>query len=193
MKPTQLFTALAASLVLAGAANAALITSVSGANTVADYSTASLAAFDLDLQNFSGSQINFVLEDGDLLGPLSLNALVRNLSGHGLQHFTMSLQGISLLATGSVTPAFGTVGQISHNGSAAAIRFGAPEFAEFQFGNPFAIGGKRDWLLDTSGLRAGDAFSVTATVAEPASLTLFLSALALFGVAAVRRRQIGKD
>jgi hypothetical protein len=191
MNLRKLCLSLAATLAFSGAANAALITGTSGstANTVTDYSTPALIAFDLDVQDFSGTRINFVLEDGDLLGPLSLNALVRNLSGYGLQHFTFSLQGIRFLSPGSVTPAFGTVQQIRNTGGAAAITFGAAEFAEFQFGNPFALTGSSDWILNTAGLQAGDSFSITATVPEPASLTLLLSALALFSVAAATRRR----
>lgn len=191
MKLNKLLMAATTALVLSGAANAAVLTSASGLNVVTNYSTSSLVAFDLDLQDFSSTRLNFVLEDGDLLGPLSMNALVRNLSGYGLSHFTFSLQGITFAAPGSVTPAFGTIKQMTFNNSGAAISFATPEFAEFQFGNPFSLNNKSDWLLDTTGLRAGDAFSITATVPEPSTLTLLLSALALAGVYSVRRNGRG--
>ena len=55
---------------------------------------------------------------------------------------------------------------------AAGISFARPEYAEFQFGN--VLGGGQDWLLATSGLRAGDSFSITATVPEPSSAALVL-------------------
>ncbi len=186
----QLILAFAASTAFAGASHAALLTSSSGssANLVSDYSTPALVAFDLDLHNFSSTRLNFVLEDGDLLGPLSMNALVRNLSGQGLQRVTFALQGISFGAPGSVTPAFGTLAAVTSNSSAAAISFATPEYAEFQFGNPFALNGKSDWLFNTSGLSAGDTFSITATVPEPSSFALFLSALSLLGMAALRRK-----
>jgi hypothetical protein len=193
MKLRQLLIACTASLAFSGAAHAVLLTSTTGspANLTTDYSAPSLIAFDLDLHNFSSTRINFVLEDGDLAGPLSMNALVRNLSGEGVKHFTFSLQGISFATPGSVTPAFGTIKQMTFNGSAASISFAAPEFAEFQFGNPFALSGSSDWVLDTAGLRAGDAFSITASVPEPGTFTLLLSALALMGVYAVRRNGHG--
>jgi hypothetical protein len=187
MKLRHHIIALTAAMACAGAANAALLTSSTGA-TVSDYSAPALVAFDLDLHNFSGTRLNFVLEDADLLAPLSMNALVRNLSGHGLKQMTFALQGIAFAAPGSVTPAFGTLQYVNFNSGAASIGFGAPEYAEFQFGNPFALNNKSDWLLDTSGLRAGDAFSITATVPEPDALTLFLSALTLLGLYAMKRQ-----
>ena len=193
MKLNKLLMAAAATLAFSGAGHAAVLTSTTGstANVVTSYSTPALLSFDLDLQDFSSTRLNFVLEDGDLLGPLSMNALVRNLSGYGLSHFTFSLQGIAFSAPGSVTPAFGTLKQVTFAGNAAGISFATPEFAEFQFGNPFSLAGKSDWVLDTTGLRAGDAFSITATVPEPSSFVLLLSALALMGVYAVRRNGQG--
>ena len=190
MKPSQLLIAVAATIAFSGAANAALLTSTSGssANVVTDFSTPSLVAFDLDLHDFSSTRLNFVLQDDDLLGPLSMNALVRNLSGQGLQHFTFSLQGISFATPGSVTPTFGSIKQMAFDGKTAAISFGTPEYAEFHFGNPFGVAGQSDWVLDTRGLRAGDAFSITANVPEPGTFALFLSALAMMGVYASRRK-----
>ena len=190
MKLSQLLIALACTLTFSGAAHATLLTSTSGsvANVVTDYSAPTQLAFDLDLHDFSNTQLNFVLEDADLLGPLSLNVLVRNLTGLGLQHFTFTLQGIAFSAPGSVTPAFGTLKQVTSTSRAAAISFATPEYAEFQFGNPFALANKSDWLLDTAGLRAGDRFSVTATVPEPSTLAMVLSALGLLGAYFLRRK-----
>jgi hypothetical protein len=187
MKLRQFCIALAATMAIGGAANAALLTSTSGANTVTDYSAPALVAFDLDLHDFSSTTLNFVLEDADLQNPLSMNALVRNLAGRGLQHFTFSLQGISFAAPGSVTPTFGTLKQVAFNSHAASMTFVTPEYAELHFGNPFAVPGRSDWLLQTSGLRAGDAFSITATVPEPATIALLLAAMAVFGMQAMRR------
>jgi hypothetical protein len=187
MKLIQLVVAFTAATAFAGAANAALLTSSTG-SPVSDYSAPALVAFDLDLYNFSGTRLDFVLEDGDLLGPLSMNALVRNLSGHGLKHMSFALQGIAFSAPGSVTPAFGTLKYVNFNSGAASIGFGTPEYAEFQFGNPFSLNNKSDWLLDTSGLRAGDAFSITATVPEPGSIPLFLAALSLLSLYGMRRK-----
>jgi hypothetical protein len=191
MKLSQRFLALGAALAFSSAANAALLTSSTGssANAVTDYSTPGMVAFDLDLHDFSSTRFNFVLEDGDLLGPLALNALVRNLSGVGLGHVTFQLDGIAFSAPGSVTPTFGTIRQVSYNSDAAAVAFATPEFAEFHFGNPFGVNGKSDWFFNTAALRAGDAFSITATVPEPSTIVLMLSAFAMFGLYAAKGRK----
>ncbi|MCC2954023.1 PEP-CTERM sorting domain-containing protein [Massilia sp. IC2-477] len=187
MKLTKLFTVLAG-LTLSCAANAVVLTTSTGSNLVTDYSGTGLVSFDLDLADFSGSTLNFVLEEADLQGPLAFNALVRNLAGADLSRFTFSLQGISFTgAPGSVTPSFGTVGRIDASPFATGISFGRPEYAEFQFGN--VLGGGQDWLLATSGLRAGDSFSITATVPEPSTAALLLPMLCMAGLMAARRRK----
>lgn len=189
MKPSQLFVSLMAALAIAGPAGAAILTGTSAPGaTVTDFSAASLVSFDLDLRNFSQTRLDYVLEEADLLSPfLNLNAIVRNLSGAGLQHFTFAADGIALASQGSVTPTFGTLGAVGYSSHAASIDFASPEWAEFHFGNPFALGGTSDWTLDTTGMRAGDAFSITATVPEPSTLALLLASLAMFSFTAVKR------
>jgi len=185
----QLLLAAFASVAVSSAASAAILTSTSGspANVVTDYSMASQVAFDLDLNNFASTRFNFMLEEGDLLGPLSMNALVRNFSGKGLTDFTFSLEGITFSAPGSVTPTFGTIDQLVFKPNAAVIDFGAPEFAEFHFGNPFSSNSMSNWLFDTSGMRAGDRFVITAAVPEPSTISLLLAALAMFSLYRVKR------
>lgn len=181
--------AFAAALTLSCAANAALLTSSSGSNAVTDYSTAGSVAFDLDLKNFSAKRLTFTLEDADLLGPLSFDALVRNLSGAALNRFTFSLEGIRFAAPGTVTPAFGSVARVDSGDFGAAISFAASEYAEFQFGDAFGEAGTADWLFDTTGLRAGDTFTITAAVPEPSSAALVLPMLCMAGLMAARRRK----
>jgi hypothetical protein len=170
-----------ASLALAGAAQAAVLTSASGAGTVVtDYSSASLVSFDLDLHTLSGTTLNFVIEQSDLALPyLNFNALVRNLSGEGLSSFRLSLSGISYAAAGSVTATFGTLGEVAYSASEARIGFSSPEWAEFHFGNPLNAAGATDWRLSTLGLKAGDSFSIVSEVPEPANLLLMLSGVLL--------------
>ena len=187
MKLPVLIATLASALFIASPASAVIITSSTGNNVVTDYSGAALASFDLDLATLSSTTINFILEEQDLLSPvLSLNALVRNLSGVGIEQFIFSAQGISFAAAGSVTPTFGTLGTVNYGSNAAVIGFKAPEFAEFHFGNPLGAAGLSDWQLSLAGLRAGDAFSITAAVPEPGSVALMLAGLALL---AGRRKQ----
>lgn len=127
-----------------------------------------------------------MIEEDELQGPLSLNAVVRNLSGAAVRRFTFTPDGITFAAAGSVTSTFGAVGSVGHTGNLASIGFAQPEFAKFYFDNPFGANGKTDWLLSTANLRAGDAFSITAAVPEPAGIALML--LAMGALLAAKRR-----
>ena len=186
--------ALAAALALPQS-QAAILTGTSGTNTVTDYSGAGLASFDLDLATFTPTTFSFVLEAGDLAGPLAFNGLVRNVAGTALDTFSFSLNGIAFFAAGSVTPAFGTVGSATSGTHTANVVFSAPEWAEFQFGNALAVPGAADWLLDTRGLRAGDTFTITAATAaaaevpEPSSVLLAMTALLGMTAAYKRKRK----
>ena len=187
--------ALAAALALPQLSQAAILTGTTGTNTVTDYSGAGLASFDLDLATFTPTTFSFVLEAGDLAGPLAFNTLVRNVAGAALDEFSFSLNGIAFFAAGSVTPAFGTVGATTSGAHTANVVFSAPEWAEFQFGNALGVPGASDWLLDTQGLRAGDTFTITAaTVAAaevPEPSTALLAMTALLGMTAAYRRKRG--
>lgn len=188
MKLSTLFVPLLAALAMSGSAHAALFTGATGSGAVTDYSTGSLVSFDLDVKDFSRTTLNFVIEQADLQGPLSVNALVRNLSGANLNQFSFSLNGISFAGAGSVTPNFGTVGNVRFATDAVDITFSTPEPAEFHFGNPTSAPNQTNWLLQTSNLQAGDAFSITTSVPEPASVLLMLSGLAVVGLVTRRRR-----
>lgn len=178
----------------AGSANAAVLLTTTGsaANTITDYSTQGAVAFDLDLENFNAATLRFSLEEEDLAGPLSLNAIIRNLSGTALNQFHFRLSGISFAAPGSVTPTFGTLGAVDHGADYASIGFATPEWAEFHFGNPLGMAGASDWLLDTRGLNAGDTFVISAEVPEPSTLALLLPTLCMAGMMAARRRNKGR-
>lgn len=190
MTITKSILAFAAAMTLAASSHAAvLVTSeTSTGNTVTDYSGAGSVSFDLDLEKLGTSRLSFVIEEADLLGPLSLSAIVRNLSGAALNQFSFGLQGINFLSYGSVTPTFGTLGQVSESPDYAHIGFSKPEWAEFHFGNPLTVDGASDWFLDTRGLSVGDRFSIVATVPEPSSLALVLPLLGMAGLMARRRR-----
>ncbi|MET0983527.1 MAG: PEP-CTERM sorting domain-containing protein, partial [Telluria sp.] len=164
----------------------------SSANTVTDYSAQGAVSFDLDLANFNAATLRFSIEEEDLLGPLTLNAIVRNLSGTALNQFHFRLNGISFAAPGSVTPTFGTLGELKHGQNGASIAFASPEWAEFHFGNPLGMDGASNWLLDTRGLTAGDTFVISAEVPEPSTLALLLPTLCMAGLMATRRRKKGR-
>lgn len=172
-------------LAFSGSASAVVLTSSSGANVVTDYSAAGLVSFDLDLHDFSTTTLNFVLEQDDLAGPLSFNAIVRNLVGQSLHQLSFSLQGIGYAAAGSVSSFSGA--QASHSSNNAVIKFANGETADILFGNPTLLDGRDDWLLDTTGLAAGDSFSIVAQVPEPSTVAMMLPLLA--GLLLARRRQ----
>lgn len=168
------------SLALGGSAQAALLTGASGA-AVTDYSADGLVSFDLDLAGTGPATLEFVIGGGDLAAPfLNLNAIVRNLGGIGWQQMRFTLAGIGFDAAGSVTPTFGTLAGTDVSGATATVRFGSPEYAEFYFGNPLAVGGASDWRLNLAGLQAGERFTITASVPEPSTLAMLLATLALF-------------
>ena len=191
MRIKQFAAAAIAALGLAGSANAAILLTTSGsaANTITDYSAGGAVSFDLDLENFNAATLRFALEEEDLRGPLTLSAIVRNLSGTALNQFHFRLNGISFAAPGSVTPTFGTLGKLDHGADYASIAFASPEWAEFHFGNPLGTPGATNWLFDTRGLSAGDTFVISAEVPEPSTLALLLPTLCMAGMMASRRRK----
>ncbi|MGF6273943.1 hypothetical protein ABIB38_002321 [Massilia sp. UYP11] len=169
------------------AAGAVVLTSSSGANLVTDYSDAGVVSFDLDLRDFSTTTLNFVLEESDLAGPLNFSAIIRNLVGLSMHQFTFGLQGIRYAAPGSVSSFSGA--QASYSSDVAVIQFANGETADTLFGNPTLLDGRSDWLLDTSGLAAGDTFSIVAQVPEPSTVAMVLPLLA--GLLLGRRRKRG--
>lgn len=167
---------------------ALLLGAQGGANVATDYSAPGLVSFNLDMADASAVRLRYQIEEADLAGPLSLSAMILNLSGVPFSQFNFALDGIAFMgAPGSVTPAFGSVGSVNLTGNGVGIRFADAEPAEFNFGNPLLEAGMQDWLLDTGGLRAGDVFTVTAFVPEPSSVALMLPLLA--GLVAARRRR----
>jgi hypothetical protein len=191
MQFNKMIAAAFAALVFSGGAQGAVLLSASGspANAATDYSAPGLVSFNLDLQDWSGTKLHFVLQEEDLLGPLNLSAMVLNLSGMPFAHFNLYFQGIGIAGAGSVTPSFGTLGSVKHDAGSVGIRFAQAEPAELHFGNPLGLQGQADWVLDTTGLRAGDTFSIVAQVPEPSTVALILPMLCMAGLAAARRRK----
>ena len=176
--------ALACSALLATPASAVVVSGVSGpaANAVTDFSTAGLAALNFDLGRlYSGTTVQFTLEDADIGAPLLFNAVIANLTGAGVAQFFLTLANASFSSVGGVETLFGATATTSldNTGQYASIRFDPADSYGFHVGDPFATGQFADWQIDTAGLAAGDSFSLTmgTPVSEPGTLMLLLAAL----------------
>lgn len=193
----KLFSAFVLLFCVASSAQAATFLSASGSpdNIVTDYSDTGLISFDLDMANFIPTILNYEITAADIGSPLisnsiNFNALVRNLTGAGLEYLTISLNASSFDSIGTVTRQFGgsfTVNQ-SNNGQNALITFSSPEFLDFFIGAPLAGAGEVDWAIKTTGLNAGDQLAITIAVPEPETYAMLIMGLALIG-GAVRLRK----
>lgn len=174
---------LAVSALLSNPAAAVFVSSFSGpaGNQVTDFSTAGLAAINLDLASASQpTVINFQIEQGDIGAPLAFNAVVANLLGGGIDRFLLTLDNATFDFIGSVETTFGSVANPSGSGIQAGISFAPPETFGFNIGNPF-LTGAQDWSINIAGLAAGDTFTLRMAVPEPATLPLVLAGLLLAG------------
>ena len=171
-------------------ASAALLVgqTTGGASLATDFSTDGLIAFDLDLKDALPVRLDFQLGAADVGGALDLNAVLRNLTGVGLERVLLSLNGGSFDAAGSVSRPFsGATTAVGLGSHLAALVFDGAESFEVQLGNPFGDAGLSDWRIDTRGLNVGDVLAITIAVPEPGAVALVLSALLALGV--VRRRR----
>jgi hypothetical protein len=172
-------------------ASAALLVNqaTDGLSLAADYSSDGLIAFDLDLNDALPVRLDFMLSAADVGGALDLNAVLRNLTGAGIDRLNFTLSIGSFAGAGSVTRPFGggatTVGV---DGQLASLTFLGTEYLDIFIGNPFAEPGVSDWRIDTSGLNAGDVLAITIAVPEPGAVALVLSALLALGAVRARRR-----
>ena len=145
MTINKFITAGLVALAFSTSSHAALLVSSDSAagNAVTDYSAAGAVSFDLALGNFAGTTLNFVLQEADIGGPLSLSAMVFNLSGMSFPQFNFGLQGIRFAAPGTVS-AFSQALSVNNSFYNAAITFANGEPAEFHFGNPTLLDGRSD-------------------------------------------------
>lgn len=184
-----------ASLALCGLASAPafaanFIGSTGGTSIVTDYSGSGLISFDLDLHDNAPVTLSYQLTTADLLSGLDFNAVLRNLTGAGLNQFSFGLGSASFQSLGTVTRSFDTAYTLSSSqgGQLAVIGFGSPEYLDVAIGNPLGNPSAQNWVIDTSGLNAGDVLTITASVPEPESCVMALLGLAAVGALA-RRRQ----
>ena len=171
-------------------ASAALLVgqATAGASVATDFSSDGLIAFDLDLADAQPVRLDFLLGAADVGGVLDLNAVLRNLTGAGLDRLYLSLSIGSFDAAGSVTRPFGGgATTVNIDGRLASLLFDGPEFLDVFVGNPFAEPGFADWRIDTRGLNAGDVLAITIAVPEPGAVALVLSALLALGAVRARR------
>jgi hypothetical protein len=156
-----------------------------------DFSADGLIAFDLDLNDAQPVRLDFLLGAADVGGALDLNAVLRNLTGAGIDRLNLTLSIGSFDTIGRVTRPFGGGDNlVDVAGQLASLSFVGTEYLDVHLGNPFAQPGLNDWRIDTRGLNAGDVLAITIAVPEPGAVALVLSALlALVAVRARRGRR----
>lgn len=187
---------------LAAAAAAALALAAGGAHAITfegytagagtlveDFSGPGLLSFDIDFANFTPAVLDFRIDDGDLGMPITFNALVRNLTGQGLEFLSFTLSQGSFTTVGTVTRAFGGTATVGGPGASVAVTFAPPEFLDLEIGNVFGTTpGALDWRIDHLAFNPGDRFSITVAIPEPGTYAMMFAGLGLVGWLARRRR-----
>ncbi|MDI1259869.1 PEP-CTERM sorting domain-containing protein [Aquabacterium sp.] len=161
-----------------------------GASVVTDYSGSGLISFDLDLSDLAPVSLSYQITADDLLSGLDFNAMLRNLTGTGLNEVRFSLSLASFQTLGTVTRSFDPTYTVASSlgGQQALVSFGSPEYLDVAIGNPLGVNGAQDWAIDTGNLQVGDVLTVTAAVPEPESYVMALLGLAALGAFARRRK-----
>lgn len=191
MTKTLLAAALAAALALPAQAVTFEGAVTQGGTVVTPYSGTGLLSFDIDFANALPVAMEFRIEEGDLLQPLVLNAVLRNFTGSGIPGYALSLDRGAFGVIGTVTRQFGGGTAVGVVGNTATFNFGSPEFLDVEVGNPLGTtAGAIDWTL--TGLQAGDRINVSVSVVpEPGSYALMLAGLAALGFIARRQQRRG--
>lgn len=161
-----------------------------GDTVVTSYHDTSLISFDVDFANASPVILGFTVEASDLLQPISLNAIVRNLTGTGINAYTLAIDGATFGTIGSVTRQFsGNTLVTQPTSQMAQLYFDSPEFLDIEIGDALgSTAGALNWTLRD--VQAGERLHVIVAVGavpEPGSYALLLSGLAMASLALKRR------
>ncbi|MFN4115456.1 MAG: hypothetical protein ACK4F7_03025 [Inhella sp.] len=108
-----------------------------GATLVTDDSAASLMAFDIDFHNTAPVVLSFVVEESDLAGPISFNAVFRNLTGSGLDVLNLRLASGGIAQAGTVTRFFGGGSERLGGGANTTIKSTPAEYFDAELGDAF--------------------------------------------------------
>lgn len=181
---------LIAAAALAALAPAGAVTFV-GASTqdgtvAADFSAMGLVSFDLDFRSLAPATLTYTVGADDLTMPLEWSAILRNLTGLGLDGYTVALSAGSFAQQGTVTRQFGGSTTVTVAGGQASLLFTPPEFLDIEVGNVVGTPATVNWTF--GGLSAGDTLAITVTpVPEPGTWGLMAAGLGLVGWLARRR------
>lgn len=178
---------LVVSLVVWETAQAAIVTPITlNGNTYQDLSAPGLLSVDPDFTVFESLVLSIEIEAGD--GPLlAFNSVVDLLDGRDPGCFTLELSGATWDTVGTVDAGIGQL--ILARNEPTLISFNTlGESDGFVLGNPFALVGEADWLIDVSSLSVGSSFTLTMTPA-PEPGTALLGVLGAIGLIGFYRRK----
>lgn len=184
--------ALSAAFAPAAQAYTLSVLQANGNSVDSSFSTTDMLSLDIGLSN--GLPITLQLTP-DALGDvpmLNFNAIVRNLTGLGLERLQIDLDGGQFHSLGSAGGTFSTLALVSGSYNSASIQFSGPEYYEATLGDWYLSGSASDFVLDIANANAAHplTMTLTATVPEPGQWALMLAGLVgVMGVAGTARRR----
>ena len=175
------------SLVLWETVQAAIVTPITlNGNTYQDHSASNLLSVDPDFTKFQPMVLSIEVEAGD--GPLlAFNSVVDLLDGRDPGCFSLELSGATWAFVGTFDPGIGQLFLVRNEPTVIAFTT-LGESDGFVLGNPFALSGENDWMIDVSSLSVGSSFTLTMTPA-PEPGTALLGLLGAVGLVKMCRRK----
>lgn len=151
------------------------------------FSTPSLIALDLTMENHASLRFTFTVDAGDIAaGSAAFNSVLRDVSGLGFGSLTIDYDRVSLIIPPGSLRASTVDGDLLESN-----HFAGATVTEFYFGNPFEENGVSDWVIGFAGLNAGDRFTLgiatTPAVPEPDDWAMMLAGLGMIALSAARR------